>query len=222
MNSVIFTAIFMKGNNIDGMSKIIDPGNLTVDELYTVIEFLKKHKRDGQFFKFWSGWEDGVNLITSGDVVVMTGWEPIVLEARRRGVPDVRYAEPAEGYEGWSNNIVLHSGVLEEAAIDRGVEAACYRLVDWLLSGTYSCILGDLRGYLVPTGSCTSLLAEDGVFEYFGSGGIGVSVTEQTATELEARVREKLLNQKGGVYWQNARPDNYALYEQLWSELRLI
>jgi len=33
----------------------------------------------------------------------MTGWEPIVYAARKRGI-DCYYAVPKEGYEAWGNN----------------------------------------------------------------------------------------------------------------------
>ena len=40
----------------------------------------------GSFYRgiTWKVWQDGVDLITSEEVWVMTGWEPIVYEARRR------------------------------------------------------------------------------------------------------------------------------------------
>lgn len=221
MNSVIFTAIFMKENNIDGMGTIRDPGNLTEDELYTVMEFLKKHKQDGQFYKFWNGWEEGVRFITSGDVDVMTGWEPIFIEAQKRGISDARYAEPVEGYEGWSNNVILHSGVRTSEGRERDAESAAYKFVDWLLGGVYGCILGQMRGYMVPTPNCVQYLQEFGPLKY--SSESGVKLVESTdAAELSDHVRTKLERHKGGVYWQNARPDNYTLYERLWAELRIM
>ncbi len=47
----------------------------------------------------------------------MTGWEPIVYAAQK-DVPDVKYAVPREGYEGWSNNLVLHKGARKRSAED--------------------------------------------------------------------------------------------------------
>ncbi|HLZ77133.1 ABC transporter substrate-binding protein [Phenylobacterium sp.] len=219
MNSVIFTAIFMKENNLEGLSRIRDPGDLEADELQAVMEFLKRKKRAGQFYKFWSGWEEGVDLITSGKVVVMTGWEPIVYAARNRGAADVTYAQPREGYEGWSNNLVLHAGVRDRGA---GVEDAAHRFVNWQLSGEYGCILGAMRGYMVPTEGCVTDLRR-GPMSFFD---LTSSRTNQVrlpdAQQLDDHVRSKFLQMKGRVYWQNARPRNYALYEALWAELRTI
>ena len=112
INSAIFTAMYLKNSE---NAPINEPGNLTEDELGLVMEFLMKHKRDGQFRTFWNGWEQGVQLVADEEVDAMTGWEPIVLEGQKRGL-DVAYAAPVEGYEGWGNNLLLHKG-----AVDRGL-----------------------------------------------------------------------------------------------------
>ena len=57
------------------------------------MEFLIKHKKDGQFRTFWNGWEQGVQLVANQEVWVMTGWEPIVYAARERGI-NAYYAVP--------------------------------------------------------------------------------------------------------------------------------
>src|SRR5882762_314361 len=73
INSVTFTAIYLKNSE---NAKINEPGNLTPDELGLVMEFLIKHKKAGQFRTFWSGWEQGLQLVANQEVWVMTGWEP--------------------------------------------------------------------------------------------------------------------------------------------------
>src|SRR6516164_6387964 len=142
INSVTFTAIYLKNSE---NTKIAEPGNLTADELGLVMEFLIKHKKDGQFRTFWNGWEQGLQLIVNQEVWVMTGWEPIVYAARDRGV-DCYYAAPKEGYEGWGNNTILL-----KSAVVHGRATAAHQLVNALLSGFYGCKLGALRGYVVPT-----------------------------------------------------------------------
>jgi len=161
MNSVIFTAIYMKENNIDNLGRIKNPGDLEPDELGTVMEFLKKHKTDGQFYKFWNGWEEGLGLLTDGHVDVMTGWEPIVYAANKKGLADVKYAVPREGYEGWSNNLILHRGAQE-----RNLVEVAHDFANWQLSGYYGCVLGALRGYMVPTDGCITTLKDKGPISY--------------------------------------------------------
>lgn len=197
INSVIFTAIYLKNSeNV----KIEEPGNLTPDELGTVMEFLIKHKKDGQFRTFWNGWQQGVQLIVDQEVWVMTGWEPIVYAARKRGLK-VYYAVPKEGYEGWTNSTILLKG-----AVDRGLSDAAHAFANTMLAGFYGCDLGTLRGYVVPTDNNVKYAkAHPKAFD--------PKKVEALANHVKAKFA-------GKVYWQNTRPDHFQLYEQWWQKLR--
>jgi putative spermidine/putrescine transport system substrate-binding protein len=197
INSVIFAAIYLKNSE---NAKIAEPGNLTADELGLVMDFLIKHKRDGQFRTFWNGWEQGLQLVANQEVWVMTGWEPIVYAARMRGV-DCYYAVPKEGYEAWGNNTILLKG-----AVNRGLSKAAHQFANALLSGFYGCNLGMLRGYVVPTDNNVAYAtAHSGAFD------------PANVKELAEHVKAKFA---GKVYWQNTRPDNFQLYEEWWQRLR--
>jgi putative spermidine/putrescine transport system substrate-binding protein len=197
INSVIFTAIYLRNSE---NAKIAEPGNLTPDELGLVMEFLIKHKKDGQFRTFWSGWEQGVQLVANQEVYVMTGWEPIVYAARERGI-NAYYAVPKEGYEGWGNNTVLLKG-----AVDRGLSDTAHSFANALLGGYYGCKLGAMRGYVVPTdNNATYAAAHPDAFD------------AKKVKDLGEHVKAKFA---GKVYWQNTRPDNFQLYEQWWQKLR--
>lgn len=200
INSVIFTAIYLKDS---GEINISDPGNLTETELDDVMKFLEDMASRGQFRKLWNGWKDGVDLVVNEEVWVMTGWEPIVYAARSRGV-NARYAIPKEGYEGWSNDLLIHPG-----AHGDGIYEAAHRLVDWELSGRYGCELASLRGYVVPT---------DSAIEY--SELHPESYSPHEVKGIVENVKNKFFAMKGNVYWQNVRPDNYRLYEERWSKFR--
>jgi len=197
INSAIFAAIYLKGAE---NAPIKDPGNLTEDELGLVMEFLIKHKTDGQFRTFWSGWEQGVQLVANEEVDAMTGWEPIVLEAQKRGL-DVAYAEPVEGYEGWGNNLLLHKG-----AVDRGLSDVAHAFANWIYSGFYGAQLALSRGYVVPCDNDVSWAK--------------ANPTEADPAKVEAVVEHVRKKFSGKVYWQNTRPDNFKLYEEWWQKLR--
>ncbi len=197
MNSVIFTAIYLKGNDLHPIN---DPGDLTVEELEFVMEFLIKHKKDGQFKTFWNGWETGVRLIKSEEVWAMTGWEPIVYEGQKSGL-DIRYAEPKEGYEGWTNNLLLHAGVQ-----DKNVVNEAHQFANWLMNGFYGNWMTKNRGYVVPNDTTLAFAKQSSEFDF-----------EEQKKKIE-HVKNKF--SKGKVYWQNVRPTNYKLYEQWWSKLR--
>jgi putative spermidine/putrescine transport system substrate-binding protein len=197
INSAIFTAMYLKESE---NAPIAEPGNLTPDELGIVMEFLIKHKKDGQFRTFWNGWEQGVQLVANQEVWVMTGWEPIVYAARERGI-DAYYAAPKEGYEGWGNNTILLKG-----AVDRGLSDTAHAFANALLAGYYGCTLGQLRGYVVPTDNNVAYAeAHPDAFD------------PKAVKELADHVKAKFA---GKVFWQNTRPDNFQLYEQWWQKLR--
>src|SRR6267154_4044304 len=197
INSVTFTAIYLK--NAEN-TKIAEPGNLTADELGLVMEFLIKHKKDGQFRTFWNGWEQGLQLVANQEVWVMTGWEPIVYAARRRGL-DCYYAVPKEGYEAWGNNTILLKG-----AVYRGLSKTAHQLANAFLSGFYGCKLGTLRVYAVPTDNNVAYAAaHPDAFD------------PASVKQLSEHVKAKLT---GKVYWQNTRPANFQLYEEWWQRLR--
>jgi len=197
INSAVFAAMYLKESE---NQPIGDPGNLTEAELGLVMEFLIKHKRDGQFRTFWNGWEQGVQLVADEEVDAMTGWEPIVYEGRKRGL-QVEYAAPVEGYEGWGNNAVLLNG-----AVERGMADVAHKFVNGLLGGFYGCELGKSRGYMVPTDKNLAY-AEEHPDEY----------SPEEVKLLADHVKAKF---SGKVAWQNCRPDNFQLYEEWWQTLR--
>lgn len=197
INSVIFAAIYLKENNL---TQISDPSDLTDTELKEVMTFLIDKKKSGHFVKLWNGWEQGVDLVKSGAVIIMTGWEPIVYELQRLKVP-AKYAIPREGYEGWSNDLLLHAGTKS-----KGTYQAAHRVANWLLSGYYGCRLSDLRGYVVPN---------DGTLKYAQQSGL---ISPKKITEINDHVKAKFRTGRG--YWQNVRPREYRLYEEWWSRLR--
>jgi putative spermidine/putrescine transport system substrate-binding protein len=197
INSVIFTAIYLKNSE---NAKISEPGDLTADELGLVMEFLIKHKKDRQFRTFWNGWEQALQLVANQEVWVMTGWEPIVYAARRRGL-DCYYATPKEGYEAWCNNTILLKG-----AVDRVRSKTAHQLANAFLSGFYGCKLGTLRGYVVPTDNSVAYAAAH-------SDAFDPAAVKQLSEHVKAKLT-------GKVYWQNTRPANFQLYEEWWQRLR--
>lgn len=196
INSAIFTAIYLKAQG----TAINDPGDLSTSELKEVMTFLIDKKRAGQFRRFWQGWEQGVQLVRSKEVIAMTGWEPIVKALQGEHI-NAKYAVPTEGYEGWTNTLLLHVG-----ARDRNKVKAAHVFANWLLDGYYGCRLIQLRGYVVPTSRNVEFARSSGMFN---------------PTEIAsgvAHVQDKL--EKSHVYWQNVRPKEYRAYDEWWDKLR--
>jgi putative spermidine/putrescine transport system substrate-binding protein len=194
-NSVIFAAIYLKQS---GQLSLDVPGNLTESELKGVMEFLIEKKKSGQFRTLWNGWEQGVSVLKSNEVWVMTGWEPIAAELVKHGV-NAKYAHPKEGYEGWYINLLLHSG-----AEKRGLVDLCHNVANWFHSGYYGCKISE-NGYAVPNQSTLAYAQK----EHFPN-----------ADAIAAKVAHSQEKLASTVFWQNVRPDNYRLYEEWWSRFK--
>ncbi len=122
-----------------GIAKYADKGNMTRAEIDQTIDFLIKTKKAGQFRAFWKTFDESVNLMTSGEVVIQSMWSPAVTAVRSKGVPCV-YQPLKEGYRGWGGGLGLAkhlSGLQLDAA---------YEYVNWYLSGWVGAYL-NRQGY---------------------------------------------------------------------------
>ena len=196
VNSVFFTALYLKKNNL---LKIDNPANLSEAELKDVMSFLTEKKKSGQFRRFWSGWEQGISLLKSGQVWCMTGWEPIQKQLVRDGI-NAKYATPKEGYEGWSINLIRHSS--SDISSD-----LCHRVANWLLGGFYGTYLAAERGYVVPNDLTVAFATRN--------------LNPDDAKKVEMTVSNVKRKLKNTEYWQTIRPTNYELYEELWTRFRI-
>jgi putative spermidine/putrescine transport system substrate-binding protein len=84
-----------------GEMKYADKGNMTKPEIDKTITIMEALKRSGHFRAFWSNFDQSVNLMASGEVVVQSMWSPAVTAVRARGI-DCYFAPLNEGYRGWS------------------------------------------------------------------------------------------------------------------------
>ena len=116
-----------------------DKGNMTQAEIDKTIAILIQAKKDGQFRAFWKSFDESVNLMASGEVVIQSMWSPAVAAVRSRGVA-CTYQPLQEGYRAWGGGIGLarHLGGLE---LD-----AAYEYIDWYLSGWVGAYL-NRQGY---------------------------------------------------------------------------
>ena len=116
-----------------------DKGNMTKEEIDATIDFLIKVKRDGQFRAFWKTFDESVNLMASGEVVIQSMWSPAVAAVRSKGIA-CTYQPLAEGYRAWGGGlgIAKHLSGLE-------LEAA-YEYINWYMSGWVGAYL-NRQGY---------------------------------------------------------------------------
>lgn len=111
-----------------GNIKYADKGNMTKEEIDKTIEFLIKAKGDGQFRAFWKSFDESVNLMASGEVVIQSMWSPAVAAVRSKGIA-CKYQPLKEGYRAWGGGLGL-AAHLKGAELD-----AAYEYINWYTSG---------------------------------------------------------------------------------------
>ncbi len=111
-----------------GEIKYGDKGNQTKAEIDKTIEILTKAKKSGQFRAFWTDFNELVNLMASGEVVIQSMWSPAVTAVRSKGIK-CDYVPLAEGYRGWCTGFAL------PRTLSNKKQDAAYEFINWFLSG---------------------------------------------------------------------------------------
>lgn len=139
-----------------------DKGNMTIEEIDKTIEILIEAKRAGQFRAFWNTFDESVNLMTSGEVVLQSMWQPAVQVVRARGV-DCRYVSLREGYRAWGNGLGFMRH-LDGLKLD-----AAYEYLNWFISG-YQGAFQARNGYYTSLPETARPLLEAYEWDYWYEG----------------------------------------------------
>jgi putative spermidine/putrescine transport system substrate-binding protein len=86
-----------------GIYKYPDKGNMTKKEIDLTIKTLIEAKKAGQFRSLWKDFNESVNLMASGEVVIQSMWSPAVTAVRTKGIPCV-FQPLKEGYRAWASS----------------------------------------------------------------------------------------------------------------------
>ncbi len=137
-----------------GLMTFADKGNMTKAEIDQIIEILKEQKANGQFRAFWKTFDESVNLMSSGEVVLQSMWSPAVTAVQSQGIECI-YAPLKEGYRGWGGGIGLSknlSGIQLDAA---------YEYMNWMLDGWVGAFLGRQGYYSAAPENARKFMSED-------------------------------------------------------------
>jgi putative spermidine/putrescine transport system substrate-binding protein len=137
-----------------GNIKYADKGNMTKDEIDQTIDFLIKAKQDGQFRAFWKSFDESVNLMASGEVVIQSMWSPAVAAVRSKGIA-CKYQPLKEGYRAWGGGLGL-AAHLQGAQLD-----AAYEYINWYLSGWVGAYLNRQGYYSAAMETAKAHMSED-------------------------------------------------------------
>src|SRR5439155_531082 len=145
------TPVFTRGE-IAG-KKIGDQGTAAKKAFDLTMKTLIEAKKAGQFRAFWKDFNESVNLMASGEVVIQSMWSPAVTKVRSMGVPCI-YQPLKEGYRAWAAGFGLPK-TLTGKKLDAG-----YEFINWFLSGLggvflyrqgyYSAVLETARANMEP------------------------------------------------------------------------
>jgi putative spermidine/putrescine transport system substrate-binding protein len=200
-----------------GTIKYVDKGNMTRAEIDKTIALLIDLKKQGQWRALWSTFDESVNLMAAGEVVIQSMWSPAVTAVRARGIP-CYYAPLKEGYRGWGNGLALMrhlSGIKRDAAYD---------YINWYQSGWVGGFIAKQGYYIgVPETAKKFLTADEWGYWYEGKPAKGI-IRDPYGKPIEkpGAVRD------GGSYedrfskiacW-NTLMDEALYLEQKWNEFR--
>ena len=91
---------------------------MTKKEIDLTMGIFTEAKKNGQFRAFWKSFDESVNLMASGEVVIQSMWSPAITAVRSKGV-----------YHAFINRLkkAIAAGVAEWdiAATLRGCQAGC-------------------------------------------------------------------------------------------------
>jgi putative spermidine/putrescine transport system substrate-binding protein len=136
-----------------GEHKYVDKGNMTRAEIDLTMKLMTEVKKSGQFRAFWKDFNESVNLMASGEVVIQSMWSPAVTAVRSKGIPCV-YQPLKEGYRAWAAGFGIPR-TLQGRKAD-----LAYEFINWFLDGWagaylnrqgyYSAVLGTARAHMEP------------------------------------------------------------------------
>ena len=196
------TAIYLKET---GAQDIEDPSDMTPAEVKGVCQFLIEKKKAGQFRTFWDGFQNGVSLLASEEVLVSSCWEPVQIVAAKKSGKDIRYGTMAEGHQTWNNVFMLTKG-----GLGRGQDEAFYKLMNVYLSTWFGARTLATFGF-APQMS--------GVNEYVAAH--PDDFDEAARNTITRRLANKQARYEiKGNSWQNVFPTHIRDYQDWWARVQ--
>jgi len=195
------TAIYLKQS---GKQDIENPSDMTEAEVKGVAEFLIDLKKKGHFRTFWDGFQNGVDLLASEEVLVSSCWEPVQIVAAKKSQKNIVYGTMKEGHQTWNNIWMLTKGGKE-----RGMEDDFYKLMNLYLSPWFG------ARTLLTFGFAPQM---DGIVDYVAS-------ADEFDDTMRATIQTRLENKQArykvaGNSWQNVFPKQLRAYQDWWAKVQ--
>jgi putative spermidine/putrescine transport system substrate-binding protein len=192
-----------------GTMKYEDKGNLTKAEIDKTIAALIDLKKAGQFRSFWQNFDQSVNLMASGEVVIQSMWAPAVTAVRTRGI-SCEFVPLKEGYRGWGVTLVplKHlSGIKLDAVME---------YLNWYNSGWQGAFIAR-QGYYSSVPETAKAALQPYEWDYWYEGKPAAQDIKDPFGHLMEKAGSK---RDGGSLWE--RMGNVAVWNCLMDEQRYL
>jgi putative spermidine/putrescine transport system substrate-binding protein len=184
-------------------------GNMTKAEIDKTISTMMEIKRSGQFRSFWTTFDQSVNLMASGEVVIQSMWSPAVTAVRARGIACV-FQPLKEGYRGWGYTL----GVMKHMT---GLKLDCfYEYLTWYTGGFPGAFIAR-EGYYSAQPQLARKFLTEAEWDYWYGG-------KPAATEIRdpfGKLMEKPGNVRDGGSFEQ-RMGNIAVWNAVMNEDRYL
>lgn len=192
-----------------GDVKYADKGNMTKKEIDQTIKAMMEIKKSGHFRAFWTTFDQSVNLMASGEVVIQSMWSPAVAGVRSRGIA-CTYQPLKEGFRGWGYTL----GVMKHMT---GLKLECfYEYLNWYTSGFEGAFIAR-QGYYAAQPENARKFLTPAEWDYWYGG----KPAESDILNPYGKLMEKAGNVRdGGAFWD--RMGNVAVWNSVMDEDRYL
>ncbi len=192
-----------------------DKGNMTREEIDLTMAIFTEAKQNGQFRAFWKSFDESVNLMASGEVVIQSMWSPAITAVKSKGVPCV-YQPLEEGYRSWGGGIGLSASL---TGLERD---AAYEYINWYLDGWVGGYLMRQGYYSAVPETSKNFMSENEWGYWFEGKAATDTITSPTGDPLaqagEVRDGGSFFDRMGAVACWNAVMDENQYMVRKWNE----
>ncbi|HSD38081.1 MAG TPA: PotD/PotF family extracellular solute-binding protein [Rhodocyclaceae bacterium] len=198
-----------------GLHKYADKGNMTKAEIDLTIKTLIEAKKAGQFRALWKDFNESVNLMASGEVVIQSMWSPAVTAVRTKGIA-CTFQPLKEGYRAWAAGFGVPKTVSGKKA------DAVYEFINWFLDGWAGAYL-NRQGYYSAVLETAKAKMEPYEWAYWMEGKAATQDIKSPNGDLLAKVGAvrdggSYEQRMGGIACWNAVMDENEYMVKKWNE----
>ena len=199
-----------------GEYKYPDKGNMTKKEIDLTMKIFTEAKKAGQFRAFWSDFNESVNLMASGEVVIQSMWSPAITAVKSQGKQCV-YQPLKEGYRAWAAGFALPKTTKGKTA------DAVYDFINWYMSGWVGAYLNRQGYYSAVLPTAKEYMSQDEWGFWMegkaAEGDILSPTGDKLASAGELRDGGSYEDRMGGVACWNATMDENKYMVRKWNEM---